>query len=451
MIFVSYSRSDIADARALVESLSASDVECWLDESNIPVGQAFVERLGNALLGADGFLLLDTPASRSSYWVSRELLTSSRYRRSGRYQTALRLYSSDCEHTNATNWDASLPLDQQAHEHVAKFLSVRRTTRDVPDPEVEFRDVSIKCEAGLGQPSNWTGRQDDLRSLDQWWFGSTAGVWLCGLGGAGKSGLLQTWVTALCCLGYDQAVSANVLYLGGKELVDVSDTRQTVSAWSSQTASPCKVLLLDGHDEVPSMANVDEILWEAIRSGIRVLVTSRDALPPSFGDYFTNLTLSSMTRRDSVAILSQFGVNRPEGERIAEELGNHPLALLIFSRSLASKNQTPSEALIELHHIREGGSTGDVGLSRMIRAVFSRSVRSLTADAMSLLNILCQNAEGGVGPLELARPSIRELATAGLVQVDHLDNPTQVSIHPMVRRFIDEECQGKGKRLVLES
>ena len=441
MIFVSYSRTDIADTRALVESLSADGVECWLDESNIPVGQAFVERIGNALREADGFLLVDTPASRSSYWVSRELLTSSRYRRSGRYQTALRLYSSDCEHTKATNWDASLPFDQHAPEHVGKFLAIRRNIRGVSHHEVEFRNVSIQGSAGLGQPSYWLGRQEDLRCLDQWWFGPMAGLWLCGLGGSGKSGLLQTWVTALSYLGYDQAVSADVLYLSAREVVEVVEARQALSTWASHAASPCRLVLLDGDDEASSTADVEEILRDAFRLGIRTLVTSRRTLPQSLRQHFTSLTLTNMTRRDSIAILNQFGVTSPESDRVAEELGDHPLALLIFSRSLANKNQTASEALMDLHRIQEGDSTGDVVLSRMIRATFSNSVRSLSADARELLNMLCQNGERGVVP-EPARASIRELASTGLVQVDHVDKPTQVSIHPMVRRLINAERQG---------
>src|SRR5436309_4079081 len=99
MIFISYSRSDIGYARGVVEALAAEGIECWLDESNIPVGEAFVERLGTALRNADCFWLVDTPASRSSYWVFRELLTSARYKREGKYHSTLRLYSSDCERT----------------------------------------------------------------------------------------------------------------------------------------------------------------------------------------------------------------------------------------------------------------------------------------------------------------------------------------------------------------
>jgi hypothetical protein len=40
MIFVSYSRSDVTVTRQLIGALEMMGESCWLDESNIPVGQA---------------------------------------------------------------------------------------------------------------------------------------------------------------------------------------------------------------------------------------------------------------------------------------------------------------------------------------------------------------------------------------------------------------------------
>jgi hypothetical protein len=439
MIFVSYSRSDIADTRSLVESLSTEGLEYWLDEWNIPVGQAFVERLGNALREADGFLLVDTPASRSSYWVSRELQTALRYRREGRYHTALRLYSADCEDTKGTNWDISVPVNEHARDRVAKFLAGRHTARGVSDHDVELGGVSILNNTGLGQPSNWTGRQQELHNLDQWWFGSSPGAWLCGPAGTGKSGLLQTWVTALSCLGYDRPVSASVLYLAGRQMVDVSEAKHALFTWESKAASPRRLLLVEGHDEARSTADLEEVLEQAFRLGARALVTSRSPLPQPLAQYFTNVSLDRMTRRDSVAILSQFGVTGPESEQVAAELGDHPLALFIFSLSVARGNQTAAEALEDLRRMREGVSTGGLGLSHSIRATLRKSVQGLTSDARLLLESLSSSAEEVAGAAQLARPAIRELANAGLLQVDHFEAPGRVSIHPLVRRFINEE------------
>ena len=48
MLFISYSRVDVTGTKNLSEALLSKGVECWLDESNIPVGQAFVAQLGEA-------------------------------------------------------------------------------------------------------------------------------------------------------------------------------------------------------------------------------------------------------------------------------------------------------------------------------------------------------------------------------------------------------------------
>jgi hypothetical protein len=435
MMFVSYSRSDIIATRAVVEALSMEGIECWFDQSNIPVGQAFVELLGTALRQADSFLLVDTPSSRSSYWVAREMQTSSRYRREGRYHSNVRVYSPDCEQANATTWDASMFLSPSAPTHIAKFLAGRHTARLSPDLGGELGSVSIINSTGLGQPSNWTGRQDELRALDAWWFGSLPGAWLNGLGGSGKSGLLQTWITALFYFGYGDPVSASVLYLRGSE-VEVTETQCTLNTWEPRVAST-RLLVVDGHDEARSTPDVEKILAQAIHLGARVLVTSRTTVPPPLSMYFISLHLGGMTRRDSVAILNQFGVTGPESEELAAELGDHPLALLLLSRSLVNGNKSAVDALIDLRGILGDGSAGRFDASRSIRVLIRDSVRGLSSDAKVLLETLCRTAE--VERPGSADPAIRELASAGLVQVDHLETPSRVSIHPLVREHMNQE------------
>lgn len=436
MMFVSYSRSDIVSTRALVESLATEGVECWLDESNIPVGQAFVERLGVALREADCFLLVDTTASRASYWVSRELQTSFRYRRDGRYHSALRVYSLDCERTDVGSWDDSVPVNQRSADQIAKFLAGRRTPSRAPDPDRQLSSVSFLNNSGLGQPSYWTGRQDALRLLDQWWFGSLPGAWLLGLGGSGKSGLLQTWVTALSFLGYGEPVSASILYLRGSD-VDVTKTQHILSTWESRMESPWRLLLLDGYDEARNTWEMDDILAKALHLGDRLLVTSRSSAPELLDAYFTKLTLANMTRQDSVAILSQFGVTGPGSEELAAELDDHPLALFLLSRSLVRENKTAAEALEDLR--RKDLSSGGDGTSSCIRAILRNSVGGLSSDARLLLESLCRSAGGTAELFALAPASIRELALSGLVQVDNLEGPSKVSIHPLVRRYVNQK------------
>jgi hypothetical protein len=80
MLFISYSMAYVTETENLSGALLSKGVEFWLDEYNIPVGQAFVAQLGEALRRSDAFRLVDTPASRRFYCISREIKTAIRYR-----------------------------------------------------------------------------------------------------------------------------------------------------------------------------------------------------------------------------------------------------------------------------------------------------------------------------------------------------------------------------------
>lgn len=446
MLFVSYSRTDIGETSDFARALSRHGVECWIDESNIPVGQTFVAQLGEALQGSDAFLLVDTPASRSSYWVSREVKTAIRYRGEGRYHKVLRAYASPCEGGIGPNWDASFPLDTHAHERTAEILAGRSTQGEASAPRGPVSGVSIEGN-GLGQPSNWTGRQDELRHLDNWWFESTPGAWVQGLGGIGKSGLVQTWITALAYLGYEDPVTASVLHSPGREVVGVADAFDRLATWQTRVGNGCKLFFLDGYDEASSGTDMEALLQEAGRIGSRVIVTSRSEIPSSFLERFRTIDLSSMSRRDATAMLAEFGIAGSEAQAAASELGDHPLALMVFARYVASGKRTATEALedVRTRSVADLGSTPQAG--RSVRATVAASVRALTSEARRLLRALSAATEGGVVSLadfrthaQWARPNeMQELARASLIQVDHLETPTSISIHPLVRTFIAKD------------
>ncbi|MFL5383854.1 MAG: TIR domain-containing protein [Longimicrobiaceae bacterium] len=436
-MFISYSRTDIAVAKALVEGLSSKGVECWLDESNIPVGQAFVAQLGEALRKSDAFLLVDTPASRASYWVSREIGASIRYQREGRYQAVLRACAPSCRVGEESHWDASLTLDARAHERIAERVSARaRPWEAVPEgrsPE----GVSIEGN-GLGQPSSWSGRQQELRMLDEWWHGPTRGAWVQGMGGLGKSGLVQTWITALACLGYEEPVTATVLHLAGREVVDTADAIGKLTTWQTRASGECKLFFLDGYDEAPPGTDLKGLLQVALRFGSRIVVTSRGSVPSSFLHEFRSFSLHSLSRRDATAVLAEFGITGRDGEAVAAELGDHILALQVFARYVASGERTAAEALEDLRSAREGLEAPQPRPS--VQGALERSVSALTPAARRALHALCTVTNPGSAPLveyDRVQPElIRELARAGLIYVDHLETPTTIAVHPLIRQFV---------------
>ena len=218
MIYISYSRADADIARKLVGRLRQQGIECWFDESNIPVGEAFVARLGEALRNASGFLLLDSVASRQSYWVLREATTAFRYKREGRFCVMIRVSLDSGPSTAPLDWDGLFDFNDNICEQLGTFLrkwAVSSELAQIPD-----RDTSTKTMQRIDfeQPTNWIGRQDELRDLDNWWFGEMIGSWISGLGGIGKSGLIQTWITALEYLGYDTEISPSIFFISGRSI-----------------------------------------------------------------------------------------------------------------------------------------------------------------------------------------------------------------------------------------
>jgi hypothetical protein len=214
-----------------------------------------------------------------------------------------------------------------------------------------------------------------------------------------------------------------------------------VAAWQLLAANNCKLFFLDGYDEAPPGADLEVLLQEVLRMGSRVVVTSRSQAPSLFFETFQSINLASMSRRDAASMLSAFGIGAPEGIEAAKELGDHPLALMLFARCVASGKRTASEALRDLQSPRPAE------LQSTLRAALAGSVSMLTPHAKQLLGGLC--AAGDLGNVRLADfrcqwvPSqceaLRELALASLVQVDHLETPTIFAIHQLVRNYIRED------------
>lgn len=72
-IFLSYAHEDKEIAQSLAEGLRDGGAEVWLDEEALNVGDSLVARIEAAIRSSDLFLILISPASERSAWVSREL------------------------------------------------------------------------------------------------------------------------------------------------------------------------------------------------------------------------------------------------------------------------------------------------------------------------------------------------------------------------------------------
>lgn len=439
MLFISYSRAEIEATKRIEDELLRRGIECWLDESNIPVGEAFVTQLGDALNQADSFLLLDTPASRDSYWVLREVMTAMRYRCEGRFHTVFRIYSAgsaDCIHSK---WDAALLLRDDALETSAELISRRSSLVETTPATENIADVLIES-GGLGQPSNWMGRQDELRILDEWWFQPSRGAWVHGVGGIGKSGLVQTWIAALAHLGYQDRVKASVLYIAGREITETVSMMRKLAEWHSGAHNRSKLLFVDGYDEATPGTDTETFLQRVLTCKGRVIVTSRVKPPPSLAHFFQDISLDAMSRRDSTSVLAEMGISVPEREVAALQFGDHPLALKLFAKYIESSKRSAADALKGL------SSPWQAQFGGTLRATLAASIGALTTNARQLFAALCKVSDHGVVSLgefgdlrKLARSgTLRELVRANLIQVDDSDTPTTVAINPLLCHLVED-------------
>jgi len=73
-VFISYSRKDGEFAHRLADDLRTAGYSVWVDISGLRGGQQWVREIDKAVRGCDAFVLIISPDSMASEWVTRETL-----------------------------------------------------------------------------------------------------------------------------------------------------------------------------------------------------------------------------------------------------------------------------------------------------------------------------------------------------------------------------------------
>ena len=435
MIFISYSRNDIELVRPIVKRLRESGNECWLDESNIPVGEAFVRHLSDGLFESDSYLLFDTESSRGSYWVERERIVMFRKKRTNPNIMITRL-GEGRDMILPEPWDLSVAYTETGLASLDKFFA-----RQQREPTLRFSSKTENSNlrmGSFGQPRNWIGMQDELRSLDKWWLGPDRGVWLQGMGGSGKSGLLQTWVTALDVLGYEDAEKLAILFINAREPIE--NLRASLDnfirrSWRKER----KLATIDGLDETNYPDEIHHFIGELIKNGWCILASSRTGVPEGRESFFRQIYLGGMTSRDSAAFVTGLGVDSTNAMAVGERLDGHPLALQIFAMHLQkSAGGDAAAALDVLDTVPSGSSTKNIyAITRQTIATLSESARTLLQEVTAQSNNE-DSLNAGLARIASSDEGQRaclELVHAGLLQVDNIKTLRKVNIHPIIRNY----------------
>jgi len=210
------------------------------------------------------------------------------------------------------------------------------------------------------------------------------------------------------------------------------------------------LIVLDGLDESPfkNEKGAHDIVSVAIAIGARVLVTSRTKVPELLCEYFVNLNLPAFSRRDSVAALGQLGIPEKDGPQVAEALGDHPLALYLFSNLVATYGSRG--AMEELNKTSRRLKAGTSPMEFPIEDALQMSFKSLSKRARELLLGLARIPEGRISnheglPSDLKlladNETLQDLVEGGFVQVDRLDSPSRIMLHSLIRAWLKNQVQ----------
>ena len=71
--FISYSTKDRPFVEQLARDLGSNDVEVWFDRWEMLPGDSLIQKIGDAILSHDYFVVVLSPQSVDSSWVNREL------------------------------------------------------------------------------------------------------------------------------------------------------------------------------------------------------------------------------------------------------------------------------------------------------------------------------------------------------------------------------------------
>lgn len=80
-VFISYSQKNKSDAEAIRNIVEKNDVNCWMDQYDIPVGSKYAHVINDAIEECSCFVLLLTEEAQESEFVEKELERAVTYRK----------------------------------------------------------------------------------------------------------------------------------------------------------------------------------------------------------------------------------------------------------------------------------------------------------------------------------------------------------------------------------
>jgi hypothetical protein len=195
------------------------------------------------------------------------------------------------------------------------------------DGQLDQHLVDVAYYQQRPTPRVWLGFSSELAVIDRWFFGAGTGLWVSGLGGAGKSSLVSVWIAALRMIGYERPLNVSIRQWDFYETPDPTAAFSRIHPWVNSSGLGIQLLFLDGLDELtdPPVREICELVTRY--PGLKVLVTSRQSMPEEYSTAFYGLSLGSLDREQSELLASHLGFDQHVTEKLFNLLHGHPLSI----------------------------------------------------------------------------------------------------------------------------
>jgi hypothetical protein len=257
-----------------------------------------------------------------------------------------------------------------------------------------------------------------------------------GQAGLGKSGLIRIWIAAFNELGYDSEETCVTGYISGRDLERGSTE---LEKWVRRHPEERLLLMSEGFDEARHPDLALAFTQRAIDARVRVLVSSRSAVPSRLASIGTTLTLADLAASSGEKLLRNAGLEEQVSAKLLQRYGGSPLMLSMIVRALSDGKATVEDLL----NIERTGS----GLGQLL----TRTVGALSLDARRLLETLAVDQPfHGLDEISqtldsaIASKALEELMRASLVSFSSETEARPIISHEAIRNWVRDNLP-KGR------
>lgn len=476
-VFISYNTSDKAIADGVCHHLEARKLRCFIAPRDI-VPPDWAASITAAIEHSQAFVIVVSEHAMASNEVAKEITLATRV---SSYIFPFKVDDTLLDgrmtyHLSAFHWiDAVTPPMEQRMEELADRICAALSPEEGAEGAGAEGGRNTQRQRVLGQRvsprAEFAGRERELREIQERFDGGSQAVFLCGMGGIGKSELARAYARAHAA-DYSAVVFASyetdLLHLiASDQALPVENLSQTSAAGGQgetlqdyyqrkmkvlrAVTSEKTLLIVDNFD-----VETDPCLSEVLALPCRLLFTTRTDFSPYGYDTVRVGALESL--EDLVTLF--FRVDRPyadpEDRRTVEEiirlLDCHTYAVSLTAAQMKAGRIKPAKMLAQLQqqglHIqtrsafaREAGA-GRATAYQYIEALFDFS--QLDDEACRVLRFLaCAPREGVEADLFMDCAGLEDfgdvqrLIDLNWAQLD--EESDRVGLHMLIRELVWEK------------